>query len=95
MQLELRKKLSERGYKISQIGTKSYSQLFGVRPFPEIMFKNMYTEKEKIFYFNQYVSSIAKNESLDAKLNGGVNNNEKNIKNFCYYNCRYYFLSSM
>ncbi|MBK1810690.1 TIGR04066 family peptide maturation system protein [Clostridium sp. YIM B02505] len=70
IQLSLREKLINQGYKVSQVGTKSYCELFGFHSIPEFMFKSEIGEKEKIVSFNRYIKEIEKTESPDLIIVG-------------------------
>lgn len=70
IQLALRKALIKDGYRIGQIGTKNYCELFGFHSFPEFMFSKEYTEVEKVLLFNKYVYDIEENEHPDLILIG-------------------------
>ena len=69
IQLSLRKKLMERGYSVSQIGTKEYSSMFGFHPFPSFML-HPGDDEEKILRFNAYVRLIEEEEKPDVILLG-------------------------
>lgn len=58
VQLGLRKFLQEEGYKVSQIGTKEYCELFGFHAIPEFMYANQLSEADKIVWFNRICKSI-------------------------------------
>lgn len=68
-QLLIRKFFIKRGYKVSQIGTKRFSNLFGMYAFPEFMYQNI-QEQEKIIRFNRLCKSIEKKENPDVIIVG-------------------------
>lgn len=69
-QLSLKKIFEKEGYKISQIGTKHYSQLFNIHPYPKFMFDINISNKLKILYFNAYVNEIVNKEKSDLCIIG-------------------------
>ncbi len=70
IQLALRKRLLNEGYKVSQIGTKNYCELFGFHSMPCFMYGNSLPEAEKITLFNHYVKKIEKSENPDVIIIG-------------------------
>ncbi len=70
IQLSLREHLTNLGYKISQIGTKSFCELFGFHSFPEFMFTNSHVESDKILMFNNFVKKIEREENPDMIIIG-------------------------
>jgi len=52
-------------YKISQIGSKPYSEIFGMHSFPSFMLTNTLSESEKIYAFNHYIKQIEIEEYPD------------------------------
>lgn len=84
IQLALREKFINEGYKVAQIGTNHYSELLGFHSFPSFMMNNNISESNKIMLFNHYVKKIELEEEPDIILigiPGGVmtyNNNYTN-----------------
>lgn len=70
LQLYLRKNFLEKGYKVSQIGSKPASELFGFHAIPDYMFTNKYTDVQKIVQFNNFVKKIEKEEQPDLIIIG-------------------------
>lgn len=70
LQLYLRRKFIDKGYKVSQIGTRPVSELFGFHALPEYFFTNKYTDVEKIIAFNNFVKNIEKEEKPDVIIIG-------------------------
>lgn len=70
LQLYLRKKFTDRGYKVSQIGTKRISELYGFHPVPSFLFTNEYTDVEKIIAFNKTIKSLEEKEKPDVIIIG-------------------------
>lgn len=70
LQLYLRKKFIENGYRVSQIGSKTAAGLFGFHNTPDYMFTNQYTDIEKIIHFNNFVKRIEKEEKPDLIIVG-------------------------
>jgi len=67
IQIGLRKKFQELGYKVSQVGTKKYSPLFGFHALP--FYPNIPLWK-KILIYNRYFRGIVKAESPDVLIVG-------------------------
>ena len=57
VQLSLRNKLLENDYRVSQIGSKRYSRLFGFHPYPAFMNGRMSNE-QKVVSFKKYIKYI-------------------------------------
>lgn len=57
------------GYKVSQIGSKSYCELWGFHSFPDFMTGTL-NGAEKIIKFNQYVNYIVNSEDPDVVIIG-------------------------
>jgi peptide maturation system protein (TIGR04066 family) len=70
IQLALRQHFSNKGYKIAQIGTKSYCELLGFHSFPLFMDSPYLSELSKIILFNHYVKKIEKTEKPDVIIIG-------------------------
>lgn len=70
VQLGLRKFLQEEGYKVSQIGTKEYCELFGFHAIPDFMYENQLSEADKIVWFNRICKSIELQEKPDIFIIG-------------------------
>lgn len=66
IQLALRKYYLEKGYKVSQIGTRKYCECAGFNSFPDFMFDKTMSESQKVVCFNSYVKSIEKDEKPDV-----------------------------
>jgi peptide maturation system protein (TIGR04066 family) len=74
------------GYKVSQIGSRNYCEVFGFHSFPRFMYSTEYTEDEKIIRFNNYLVEVEHLEKPDVILlgiSGGVMPiNDRDIGNF-------------
>lgn len=70
VQLGLRSFLQKEGYKVSQIGTKEYCELFGFHAVPKFMFENQFSENRKIVLFNRVCKSIELQEKPDVFIVG-------------------------
>ncbi len=70
VQLGLRKFLQGEGYKVSQIGTKQYCELFGFHAIPDFMYENQLSEADKIVWFNRICKSIELQEKPDIFIIG-------------------------
>lgn len=68
--LVLRNKLFNEGYRVSQIGSRSYSELFGFHSFPTFMTDPRISEIDKPLMLNQYVKNIADSEDPDVIIIG-------------------------
>lgn len=58
LELALRSRFLEQGYRVSQIGSRVESFLFNMHPFPFDIFKNGKNEGEKILMFNHLIKKI-------------------------------------
>ena len=70
LQLYFRNQLLQNGYKVSQIGTKLNSQLFGFHTWGETLYNNRFTEIEKIARINQLIKDIELEEKPDVFIVG-------------------------
>ncbi len=70
IQLALREKIQESGYKISQIGTRSYCEMMGFHPFPSFMYGNTISDVDKVLMFNRFIKKIEKTEEPDIIIIG-------------------------
>lgn len=70
VQLSLRKYFIKNGYKVSQIGTKKYCELFGFHSFPEFMYDSNIPEAYKVVLFNRFIKSLEKKENPDVIIIG-------------------------
>lgn len=69
-QLIIRQNLMKLGFKVSQFGTKYYSELFGFHSIPSYMFHGNMSEHEKILCFNNQVKELELVENPDVILIG-------------------------
>lgn len=58
------------GLRVSQISSRRYCDYLGMHSFPDFMFENQYSEKEKILLFNHWVKQIELYEKPDVILLG-------------------------
>lgn len=70
IQLSLRENLISMGYKVSQVGSRNYCELFDFHSFPKFMFSREYSETEKIKLFNNYIKNIENTENPDVIIIG-------------------------
>lgn len=70
IQLSLRESLLGMGYKVSQVGTRSYCEIFGIHSFPEFMYDTTITESKKVVIFNRYIKEIENKEKPDVIIIG-------------------------
>lgn len=69
IQLSLREKFLKEGYRVSQIGSRNYCQLFGFHSFPHFMNCTI-PEVEKVYRFNAFVKQIEERENPDVIIIG-------------------------
>lgn len=70
LQLNIKRELQDKGYKVSHVGTKSFSNLFESHPIPDWFFGRKYNEAEKISMFNKYLKDIETHEKPDIIIVG-------------------------
>lgn len=70
IQLALREKFLELGYRVSQIGSKNCCELMGFHSFPKFMSATNLSEVEKIVMFNKFVKKIETEESPELIIIG-------------------------
>lgn len=91
LQLYLRKEFLDLGYKVSQIGSRPYCEMFGFQSMPKWMFDSTYTDREKVYAFNHYLKRIELNEKPEVIIiglpEGIIPFNEKHSQGFglCAY----------
>lgn len=84
IQLSMREEFIEKGYKVSQIGSKNYCEMLGFHSFPNFMYSKKFSEVEKIKLFNEYIKQIEINEKPDViiiGIPGGISPINKKITN--------------
>lgn len=69
IQLAIRKFFTQKGYKVSQWGTKDYSSLFGFPDLPEFITGNASLE-DRILYLNHYIYNAVEREKPDIIIIG-------------------------
>lgn len=69
IQLALRENIQKMGYKISQVGTREYCELFGFHSFPLFMYSTI-SEVNKVVLFNRFIKKIEKEETPDVIIIG-------------------------
>lgn len=69
-QLGIRHEFLKRGYKVSQIGSRPFCELFGFHSLPGFLFHGGLDEIQKIISLNYYVKGIEKNENPDVFIVG-------------------------
>ncbi len=57
-------------YNVIQIGSKKHGEILGMYEFPQFMFDNEYTNKEKILLFNQYIKQLEIGKKPDLIIIG-------------------------
>lgn len=70
IQLALREQFIKDGYKVSQVGTKEYSTLFGFSKIPEFIYTQELTMEDKVFAFNKYIHFLETTEKPDVFIIG-------------------------
>ncbi|MBD7912580.1 MULTISPECIES: TIGR04066 family peptide maturation system protein [Clostridium] len=84
IQLSIREEFIRKGYKVSQVGSKNYCEMFGFHSFPNFMYSKKFTESEKIKLFNEYIKQIEINENPDViviGIPGGISPINKFVTN--------------
>lgn len=72
LQLSIRDYFLEKGYRVSQVGSRNYCELFGFHSMPDFMYAGTLNRSEvtKIFLFNQYIKMIEVTEKPDVIIIG-------------------------
>jgi len=70
IQLAIREKLEKLGYKVGQIGSRSYCELLEFNSFPNFMYNNSISEVDKIIMFNRYIKEIETDQNPDILIIG-------------------------
>lgn len=70
IQLALRENLLKMGYRVSQVGSRSYCEMLGFHSMPNFMYSCSIPEYHKIILFNHYIKSIEVNEAPDVIVIG-------------------------
>lgn len=70
IQLELKRYLEKVGYRVTHIGSKHYSELFGGHSFPQFMYETELCINEKIIGLNAYVRKLEKDEAPEVIVIG-------------------------
>lgn len=70
IQLYLRNKFLENGYKVSQVGTKSYCEMFGFNSLPAYFYDDIITKRNNILNFNNFLYELDKKEKPDVIIVG-------------------------
>lgn len=70
IQLALRKEIQQIGYRVSQIGTRHYCEIFGFHSFPQYIYKTPIPEVDKIKLFNKFIKDIENKENPDVIILG-------------------------
>ena len=70
IQLALREKFINEGYKVSQIGSRRYSEFLGFHSFPDFMYNHSIGEINKIVLFNRLIAQIEMEEKPDVIIIG-------------------------
>lgn len=70
IQLSIRQELLNMGYKITQIGSKIGSELFGFHSYPSFLNSNRLNDAQKVLYLNQYIKHLESVEKPDLIIIG-------------------------
>ncbi len=70
VQLDLRKKFQDKGYKVLQFGTKDYCDLFGFKKLPSFLMAKNISLDEKVYMFNHYINKEVLKEDYDVVIIG-------------------------
>ncbi|WDV45028.1 TIGR04066 family peptide maturation system protein [Clostridiaceae bacterium M8S5] len=84
IQLMLKQQLNNMGYKVSLIGSRHYSELFGVRALPNFMIRDEVNESDKIILFNRFLKIVEKQDEPDiiiVGIPGGIMTHSKKFTN--------------
>lgn len=68
--LSLKGRFMKEGYRVSVIGARGYSDLFGCRSFPDFMLADDVAEHSKPIMFNRYINKLIFDEDPDIILIG-------------------------
>lgn len=82
--LSIKRYFEKCGYKVSAIGSKPFSDLFGIHAFPEFMYEDI-SENKKILYFNAVCKNIEFFEKPDIFIisaPGGIVSYNSTFTNF-------------
>jgi peptide maturation system protein (TIGR04066 family) len=81
IQLAIREELINRGYQVSQIGSRPYCEMLGFHSWPKFMQGKDYSENEKIILMNHFVKCIELKDNPEIiliGLPGGIFSTDKN-----------------
>lgn len=84
-QLEIKKTFESSGYRVLQIGTKEYSELFGMKAIPSFLLSRDVSLPKKVEMLNYYINSLLAKEEYDVVVigvPGGVLPFDKTFRNF-------------
>ncbi len=84
IQLSLREKFINEGYRVCQIGSRNSCEFLGFHSFPDFMYSKDILESNKIVLFNHFVKQIEKRENPDVimiGIPGGIMPINNNITN--------------
>lgn len=70
LQLYLRNKFTEHGYKVSQVGTKSFCEFLGFHSLPAYFYDDDAITRNNVIDFNNYLHEINQNEKPDVIIVG-------------------------
>lgn len=70
VELQMKKSLQDAGYRISLIGTKHYSEMFGAYSFPDFMYDHSIDIEERVIKLNAYVRYIERSEAPQVIIMG-------------------------
>ena len=70
IQLQIRSWFQNKGYRVSQVGTKRRCEVFGFHSYPEELYCNNLSFSEKIIYFNRFCQRIVVKENADILILG-------------------------
>lgn len=70
VELSIAREFKNDDFKVSHIGSKSYSHLFGSHDFPSFMTKSTLSMEERILAFSSYVKTIERKEQPDVIVIG-------------------------
>lgn len=86
LQLYLRDKFINKGYKVGQIGTRECCELLGFHSYPQFMTDRKHSEVKKIYLYNNFIKEIELKEKPDVIIisapNAIMSLSERQLFNF-------------
>lgn len=70
IQAALKRSLSDKGYKVVVVGSKTYSRFLNDECFPLDIFNNGFSDAEQVILFNRYIKRVEKEKTPDLIIIG-------------------------